>query len=196
MNERAVFFRLLVEEDKASALREAVKTVQGGQTSNACYMLHPGSFNRVPGSPFAYWASDRVRELFAKLLPVEGEGRKVRVGDHPGDGFRYLRLFWEVPSPTCNRDWRSYQKGGAYSPYYSDIHLVADWDLQRQTYRGFRGRPGRASERPSNYQYFLRPGLTWPRRTNGLSFRILPRGCVFADKGPAIFSPPITRICC
>jgi len=29
--------------------------------------------------------------------------------------------------------------------------------------------------------------LTWPRRTNGLSVRTLPTGCIFADKGPAIF---------
>ena len=38
-----------------------------------------------------------------------------------------------------------------------------------------------------NVDFYLKPGITWPRRTNGLSFRILPRGCVFSDKGPAIF---------
>ena len=36
-------------------------------------------------------------------------------------------------------------------------------------------------------KYFFRPGLTWPRRTNGLSFRALPAGSVFADKGPVVF---------
>jgi hypothetical protein len=38
----------------------------------------------------------------------------------------------------------------------------------------------------SSDQYF-RPGLTWPRRTNGLSIRVLPKDCIFGDKGPAAF---------
>lgn len=36
--------------------------------------------------------------------------------------------------------------------------------------------------------FYFRPGLTWPRRTQGgLSLRVLPAGCIFADKGPAAF---------
>ncbi len=35
----------------------------------------------------------------------------------------------------------------------------------------------------------MRPGITWPRRTKSkLSMRVLPRNCVFADKGPAVFA--------
>ena len=86
------------------------------------------------------------------------------------------------------RNWRLYQKGGDYSPYYFDIHLVADWDADRQTYRGFHGRPGRPTERPSNYQYFFRPGLSWPLRTQrGLALRVLPSSCIFSHKGPTVF---------
>ena len=47
----------------------------------------------------------------------------------------------------------------------------------------------RASDgsRPQNVKYFFRSGLTWPRRTNSaMGVRILPAGCVSADKGPAI----------
>jgi len=46
---------------------------------------------------------------------------------------------------------------------------------------------GNAEFVAKNPQFYLRPGLTWPRRTNGLSFRVMPRGCIFADKGPAAF---------
>ena len=35
--------------------------------------------------------------------------------------------------------------------------------------------------------FFGRPGLTWPRRTSGLSLRVLPADSAFADKGPALF---------
>lgn len=38
-----------------------------------------------------------------------------------------------------------------------------------------------------NPRHYFRLGLTWPLRTNGLSFRALPAGCVFSHKGPAVF---------
>lgn len=42
--------------------------------------------------------------------------------------------------------------------------------------------------RPQNIDYFGKPGVTWPPRTN-LRFapRLLPAGCAFASKGPAAF---------
>ena len=37
-------------------------------------------------------------------------------------------------------------------------------------------------------EHYFRPGLTWPRRTqSGFGMRAMPRGCIFADKGPAVF---------
>jgi hypothetical protein len=184
----AIFIRLLRDEDKAQALAEAIAALrEGRKLESVVYPVLPASFHQVPGSPFAYWVSESIRRLFTELPAFESKGREVRLGDHPSDDFRYLRLFWEIPANLPGHDWRPYQKGGDFSPYYCDVHLVADWDASRRTYRGFYGRPGRPNERPSNYQYFFRPGLTWPRRTNGLSFRALPAGSVFADKGPVVF---------
>src|SRR4030095_9495263 len=37
--------------------------------------------------------------------------------------------------------------------------------------------------------FYFRPGLTWPLRTNGLSFRAVPIGCTFGHKGPMAFVP-------
>jgi hypothetical protein len=186
----AIFLCLLRDEDKAQALAETIAALrEGRRLESMVYPVPPTSFRQVPGSPFAYWVSNLIRRKFIELPRFESQGREVRLGDHPSDDFRYLRLFWETPMNIPGRDWRPYQKGGDYSPYYYDLHLVVDWDASRQTYRGFHGRPGRPNERPSNYQYFFRPGLTWPRRTtSGLSVRILPGGCIFADKRPTVFA--------
>jgi len=184
------FLRLLSAADKDSTLLEAVEALRRGDRCSNVFGVDSMSLQQVPGSPFAYWVSNNVRRLFATLLPFESDHREVRLGDHPSDDFRYLRLSWEVPFGSRSQDWRPYQKGGSFSPFYSDIHLVVDWDDDRHTYRGFYGRVGRSSERPSNYQYFFRPGLTWPRRSQrGLSLRVLPAGCVIGDKGPAVFAP-------
>jgi hypothetical protein len=188
---KATFFRLLEAPipEKGTRLRQQIADFNTAQPTENAFPAEPTAFAAIPSSPFAYWASKSILELFLKHPRFEQDGRVARVGDHPGDQERYLRLFWEVPlkARATNRRWVPYQKGGAYSPYYADIHLVTDWDFERETYFDFHGRIGRSSEHPSNYQFFFRPGLTWPRRTNGFSVRALPKGCVFADKGPAIF---------
>jgi hypothetical protein len=184
-----VFFRLLDQERKESILEQAAERLREGTRGAEVYVVNPDSLRQVPGSPFAYWSNPKERELFSKFHSMEHGERTVRVGDHPGDGFKYIRLWWE-PRQDSPLSWTPYQKGGDYAQHYADIHLVVDWDADHQTYRGFQGRPGRGSRRPSNYEFFFRPGITWSRRSQrGLSLRVLPAGCVFADKGPAIIAP-------
>jgi len=210
MSKTAIFFRLLGAEEKGEVLRTAVASVNGGSGGNLTYEADPASFRLIPGSPFAYWASEAVRRKFRELPPFEGEGRTVRVGLQTSDDFRFVRAWWEVsperilyvPAKAEELDapealrryqeacreatrrgqyWVPFAKGGEYSPYYADLHLVVNWRDDGMEIRNF----DRAYIR--NEDYYFRPGLTWPRRTNGLSFRVLPSGCIFADKGPAAF---------
>jgi hypothetical protein len=84
--------------------------------------------------------------------------------------------------------WAPWAKGRAFAPYYYDLQTVVRWSKSRETYTGFLGTKDRPLEKPASADWFFRPGLTWPRRTNGFSLSILPRGCVFGNKGPAMFS--------
>lgn len=184
------FFKLTAVAQRHSALASAVSLVRSGEQPKHGYPLDVEVFRQLPSSPFAYWAGPRVRRLFQEMPFLEAERRMVRVGDHPGDSSRYLRLHWEPQAATRQHGWPTYQKGGEYSPFFSDPLLVANWDESRQTYRGFLGRKGRASERPSNFQFFFVPGLTWSRRSQrGLSVRPHPADAVFADKGPVLLAP-------
>ncbi|MGH9130526.1 MAG: hypothetical protein ACRDWV_02385, partial [Acidimicrobiales bacterium] len=84
-------------------------------------------------------------------------------------------------STRRGRRWVPFAKGGEYSPYWADIHLVVDWEEDGARIRSYDGSVIR------NQQYYFRPGITWPRRTNsGFGPRVLPAGCAFADKGPAV----------
>lgn len=107
-----LFFRLLQHDDKSVALAKAVDAVRTGRSSEIVHEVTPESFRKVPGSPFAYWVSESLRELFLSLSPFESAERKVRLGDHPSDDFRYLRLHWEIPIRATALDWRPYLKGG------------------------------------------------------------------------------------
>jgi hypothetical protein len=89
--------------------------------------------------------------------------------------------------------WFPFAKGGEYSPYYADLHLVVNWELEGAEieeyvlgkYPYLQGNASWILHRECDY---FRPGLTWPRRTtSGISIRVFPAGCNFADKGPCAF---------
>lgn len=185
---KTIFFRMLEPKDKGAALLEAIRqpTATLGSTR---FELDTSSFALVPGAPFAYWVSEKVRRLFVDHEPLEASGRIARRTNGTTDDSRWIRAAWEPPFTQTRGDWSwvPHVKGGAFSSYYCDVHLAIHWDLRRHTYPGYLGTVHRPDVRPASLQHFFRPGLTWPRRTNGLSFRPMPRDCIFGDKGPAVF---------
>lgn len=90
---------------------------------------------------------------------------------------------------TCEgKCWVPFAKGGEYSPYYADIHLVVNWKDDGAEIRNFTDpKTGRTYSRPQNTDFYFRPGITWPRRTQQFGPRALPSQCIFADKGCSAF---------
>lgn len=190
----AMFFRAVRANDASSALCDAIKylkpKIQADVQTIPVYLVIPSEFRGIPRCPFAYWVGDNIRKLFSVLPVFESHGREARRGASTGDDTRRVRCWWEVKPSRIGRSnrWAQLAKGGTYSPFYADFHLVVGWDSQRRTFEGFYGRPGRLTERPEALEYYFRPGITWPRRTSSnFSARVLPADCVFADKGPSAF---------
>jgi hypothetical protein len=188
--EPATFLRLLKDTDRPAALAEACREAREGRPSARVFRVAPEELEEIPGAPLAYWVAPSIRRLFAELPPLEGNGAEVRVGLQTSDDFRFVRAFWEVDPGRIGRGreetfrakrWVPFAKGGEYSPYYADIHLVVDWEED--------GRRIREDDKAvvRNAQYYFRPGLTWPERTNSaFAPQALPSGCVFSVKGPGI----------
>jgi hypothetical protein len=178
-------------------------------------------FRKVPNTPFAYWVDDSIRDLFVKLPRFESEGRTVKQGLATADDFRFVRAWWEVdaerrldPGLGGSPDWRTdlsafqawcrkrthqgkywvpFAKGGEYSPYYSDIHLVVNWKNEGEEIKQFVCKQypylkGNADYVVKNTDYYFRPGVTWPGSTvKGLNARAMPAGCIFSHKGMVAF---------
>jgi len=184
--------------EKAGALVGRIRALREGADHEQVFSVDPEQFSAVPGSPFAYWVSDAIRDIFRRFPPLEGNAGTVRVGLQTSDDFRFVRAWWEVaperigysPEDTLTgRGWVHFAKGGSYSPYYADVHLVVNWWGKGAEIKNFFGPNRRLASRPQNEEFYFRPGLTWPRRTtSGLSVRTLPVGSVFSDKGPTLFA--------
>ena len=83
-------------------------------------------FEKIPGSPIAYWVSDKVREIFEKNQKL-GEVGEAKVGLQTGDNNKFLRLWNEVnynkigynmsnseEALESKKKWFPYNKGGEF----------------------------------------------------------------------------------
>ncbi|MGR9079509.1 hypothetical protein ACU8L5_25340 (plasmid) [Rhizobium leguminosarum] len=184
---KTVFLRALEADDKAEALLAAIRDPAAAHGKQR-FEVETRSFAAVPRSPFAYWMGERLCQLFTDFPALETNGRAARQGGVNGDDFRWLRLWIETPLKGDRGRFVPIAKGGKFSPFYADLLLQAWWDPARDTFWSFTGLPHRPSLKPASFDFYFRPGLTWPRRTQGgLSLRPMPAGCIFADKGPAAF---------
>jgi hypothetical protein len=122
---------------------------------------------------------------------LEHVSQEVRIGFMTADDFRFLRLFWETSSNEKN-DWYAFSKGGGYSPFYDDLHLVVYWDGGRIYWSVNNG--GKATP-PSNVwmlettvnEHFKRPGISFTRRsTSGFAPQPLPENALFSDMSPTV----------
>jgi hypothetical protein len=211
----AWFVRLTGSEDKEAAIQDTIARLHNGESSLEAFFSYPRTFAQLPGTPFAYWASKRVRDLFQQLAPFESEGRTVKQGLATSDDFRFVRCWWEVPSerlldasngPEWNDDieefkgwcrrrtfqgkgWVPFVKGGAYSPYYSDVPVVLNWhndgeELKAEVDQKYGHIPAyHTTWVVKNPDFYFLPGVTWPLRGTRLSVQVVPAGACFSIAG-------------
>jgi hypothetical protein len=186
------FIKLLGELDKDGAVLSKVDRVRCGHIDDDIFEVTPDSLYRIPGSPFAYWVSNSIRNLFRDLPSFQSDHLMAKAGLTTSDDFRFLRLDWECPPNSNTSSWINMTKGGSYSPYYADVILRLLWDNNGSEVKAFaETTPGTThwSRNIRSPDFYFQPGLTWTQRTtSSLSFRIMPEGCIFGCKGPAVFS--------
>ena len=184
-NSPSLFFRLLSTAipAKGDHLRQQIIAFNQGQSTENIFITDPNNFDAITSSPIAYWANERILGIFNQFGKLESDRFHVFSGTSTGDDCRFLRLFWEVYPQSIGKtnSWIDFPKGGTYSKFYSDPHLVINWTNNGAYISecGFIRNP----------RVYFHAGLTYPPRTQkGLNFRVLPAGCVYSHKGPAILS--------
>lgn len=198
----SIFFRLIGSENKEQSLLALVNSVRMARPARDIYDTNARTFRQIPGAPIAYWVCPSVLNSFKKFSKFRNKNRFASIGASTKDDFRFARLWFEVNGSrlgtsreeSSHQPWAPFAKGGAFSPFYSDVPLVINWlgdgrELKQfiSNYRGSRGWGYQWSAALNGHDYYYREGLTWPRRTQEFGPRVLPRGCIFADKGPAAF---------
>ena len=184
---KAVFLRALEANDKASVLTEAIRSPESVQGEGR-FELEPESFSAVPSSPFAYWVSSDIREVFLRFPEFESQQfqRTTRCGLGTLDDFRFLRLIWE--SGADSSAWKTYYHGGVFSPFYDEFPLAARWVDNGNEVKCFvEQKVGSASRKVQAEDRYFDRGFVFPRRTKALAPKVMPSGGIFSTGGQAGF---------
>jgi len=169
-------------------MKETIEALRRGKPNQLAYTLHPSEFKKIPGDPFVYWISDRIRGLFTRYAPLE-KYAKVAHGMFTGDNERFLRYWWEVAERDISVDysidrskWVPCAKGGPYNKWYGNLWWVVNWENGGFELKNF---PGYGERNPD---YYFKEGLTYTVvSSKGLSIRYMPKNHIFDHAGNCFF---------
>ena len=161
------------------------------------YTAQQDNFKKIPGSPIAYWVSERFADIFENGVSIDQIGA-ARQGIIPGNVDAFVRAWYEV-SLICigfnhtrcediNRlgyKWFPYNKGGAYRRWFGNIAHVINmenngYDIQHSGLNN--------NYRLREPNLYFKEAVTWSKISSGeFSARYMPTGCLFDIAGCCIF---------
>ena len=184
--------------DRQSELIGLVEQLFKGDVNKLTYVKDRRQLAKQNSARFLYNIPDAFWNWSRDSMNLVTAGGSARAGSTTYDDFRFLRLVWEVPVEEIGWEkyWVLFSKGGYFETFYNDIHLLVNWlDGGREVGEFNRIGYGTDAQSKRASTFYRRPAVTYPRRTvKGFSPRALPRDCIFADKGPAIFAPDNTDL--
>ena len=167
-----------------------LQDVEDGQPSqfpvsgNRFAQVSTDNFAKIPGSPVAYWVSERFfcafdREKIAQYAISDGQTKT-------GNNDKYLRMFWEVDENKIGKDkkWVLHAKGGSYRRWYGNIDTVIDWSVEARAHY----RSDHVARIAPEYIWF-RKGICWTLISSSKQhgFRLLDDDSTFNLAAPSIF---------
>lgn len=160
------------------------------------YYAKQDNFSKIPGSPVAYWVSNKFREIYKDAELFESIA-DIKSGVMSGDDARFIRFWHEVAFPkfdcSCKNvaecvehktKWFPVTRGGQYRKWYGNIEEVINlynggYEIAFENQKNHRLRDSR---------YYFREGITWSMITSyKLSVRYVPQGILFGNGGPTCF---------
>lgn len=168
--------------------------------------INQARFTKIPGAPIGYWVSQSFIDSFKER--VLDSISSVVIGIKTGDNDKFIRLWYEVSKKLISFNeenlnsinangakWFPYYKGGAYRKWYGNGDRLLNWESDGKNMLAHTNKGGvsDARIRPSNFEIYLKPYITWSRISSGDSFsaRIVEIGSFFDCNSPSCYSTEI-----
>ncbi|WP_314537677.1 BREX-1 system adenine-specific DNA-methyltransferase PglX [uncultured Selenomonas sp.] len=159
------------------------------------------NFAKIPGSPVAYWVSDKMLNCFSAGTRL-GDIADSKQGLATGENDRFVRLWQEVDRERINfqaesnldfaksnRKWAPYNKGGEFRKWYGNNTHIVNWENDGKEIKSFTDSKGKLRSRPQNLMFYFRESFTWSLISSSVAaFRYKPHGHIFDIAGMSGFS--------
>ncbi|WP_427041347.1 BREX-1 system adenine-specific DNA-methyltransferase PglX [Fusobacterium sp. SB021] len=176
---------------------EAIENPQCGWR----YKADQKEFEKISGSPIAYWVSDKVREIFEKGKKLENIS-KVRKGMDTGNNELFMRVWSEVEKIKIGLNvkdeetvlknkikWIPYNKGGSFKKWYGNQEYVLNWENNGAALKKFKNSNLRSKE------LYFKESLSWTLlSSSNFGLRYYPEGFIFDSNGSSIFFDQNTEL--
>ena len=188
--ENGLYFKLSDFKGGMEVQKQKVLEALADKNCGYFYVADQSNFSKIPGSPVAYWASDRLISNFqnGKLL---SEFADVKKGLDTGNNERFLRLWHEIDLTnssihntleTKSVKWIPLQKGGTFKKWYGNNEYVINWSDNGSEIKN----SGKASIRSP--QFYFHEGISWSTISSTyLGMRYVDRGFIFETAGNMMF---------
>lgn len=186
--------RTHIDGYKGTYCRLIEPTTQQGKedmflSSENRYFANQDNFAKIPGSPVAYWVSEKIINAFCGT-PIscyaESNGQNIT-----GNNNKFLRLFWEVDGHNIGKEyWAKCARGGGYRKYHGNDDNVILWTSEARAHY----KKDSIARIVPEYLRF-KDGITWSYITSGVpSFRRLWPDELFEKAGTSIFIRNVKNI--
>lgn len=156
------------------------------------YLVDQSNFSKIPGSPVAYWMSDRVLSDFQHMSL--GSVAPTKKGLDTGENDKFLR-YWHEPAfyrlgigydssdsfTEGKKKWAPHDKGGDFRRWYGNKEWIINWENN-----GFELHNSKANLRSE--RFYFHKAITWGSLSSGnISFRYSDYGALSNTAGSSIY---------
>ena len=172
---------------------------------NGFYKTSADNFKQIPGSPIAYWLSEKFIKVFEDCSRLDSLCKPAH-GCSTSDNNKFLRLWHEVANSrigfykhnslealSSRLKWFPYNKGGNFRRWYGNQQYIVNWENDgkeiKETanikYPYLKGNIGFVI---SSEKYYFNSSITWTDISSSFfSARYTPDGFIFDTTGSSIF---------
>lgn len=137
------------------------------------YETSEENFSKIPGSPIAYWVSEKAFEICNNAKTLE-EYATTRAGMITGNNNIFIRLWYEVNSRKFGtyyksrneakislKKWFPYNKGGDFRKWFGNNIYIVNWENDGQYMRNYTDDKGNIPAHAFNLEYIFKENVTW-----------------------------------
>ena len=195
-----IAFRLSKFKGGMDVQRDKVLEALSDGTCSYYYEATPSDFEKISGTPIAYWASKEYLDVCESGVTISSLA-SPKTGMTTGDNNRFLR-FWEEVSASklflnaTNREeakisgkkWFPYLKGGDFRRWYGNNEYVVNWENDGQAIKTNIKPNGLKAASVRSEQLYFKPLISWSAVSSStFACRFNKGGSLFDSGGSSLF---------